>query len=403
MTDHRRHDEKRDLNVKLSAPTTGTRCACADVAKWFFLVLMLSFVCYQPSPARCDEAAAAADTTDAEETEQEDTQAEEFEESSEDPSGGESPSEEETPSDGEAKSEGETKPVEDSKPDKPAPPADTNDDSDPKEEAPSEAPQDDNSSTDSASSDEKAEDEKPKEDKPEEDKPQEDKAEEEKPKEDTAKDKTAEEEKAKPAEAQSEPSETQETKNAEQAQPAETAETTVEMAPTKEVDPPKPPPAETKEPEQTKKPNEEKCIIGSTATLLEKQSGLKFRARVDTGAKSCSLHVEKIEIQDASTKEDVVERMTENIGKVITFVVKNGEGKTHILKRKIATYVIIKTSNKAEGKRRYKVPLTFLWKNMEKEVLVTLNDRQHMDYPLLLGRNFLHGDFLVDVELNSDD
>ena len=40
---------------------------------------------------------------------------------------------------------------------------------------------------------------------------------------------------------------------------------------------------------------------------------------------------------------------------------------------------------------------------MEKEVLVTLNNRQHMEYPLLIGRNFLHGDFLVDVELNSDD
>jgi len=26
-----------------------------------------------------------------------------------------------------------------------------------------------------------------------------------------------------------------------------------------------------------------------------------------------------------------------------------------------------------------------------------------MDYPLLIGRNFLRGDFLVDVDLNSDD
>jgi len=49
------------------------------------------------------------------------------------------------------------------------------------------------------------------------------------------------------------------------------------------------------------------------------------------------------------------------------------------------------------------VPLTFRWKSMEKEVLVTLSDRNHMEYPLLLGRNFLRGDFLVDVELDSDD
>lgn len=182
------------------------------------------------------------------------------------------------------------------------------------------------------------------------------------------------------------------------------AEESVEPERTTEVDPPAKEPAKQEKPKEPKKePKKEKHIIGATATLLEKQSGLKFRARVDSGAKSCSLHVEKISIENESTKEDVAERMTENIGKVISFVVKNGDNKTHILKRKIAGYVIIKTSNKKDGKRRYKVPLTFLWKNMEKEVLVTLNDRQHMDYPLLIGRNFLRDDFLIDVSLNSDD
>ena len=162
-------------------------------------------------------------------------------------------------------------------------------------------------------------------------------------------------------------------------------------------EPPKPAPV------TPKPPKKKKCIIGSTAVLLEKQSEIQFRARVDTGAKSCSLHVEKIKIEDESKKENVTERMTENIGKVIHFEVKNGNNKTHILTSKIAGYVIIKTSDKKEGKRRYKVPLTFRWKSMEKEILVTLNNRKHMDYPLLLGRNFLKGDFLVDVELNSDD
>lgn len=182
------------------------------------------------------------------------------------------------------------------------------------------------------------------------------------------------------------------------------AEESVEPERTTEVEPPAKEPAKQEEPKEPKKePKKEKHIIGATATLLEKQSGLKFRARVDSGAKSCSLHVEKISIENESTKKDVAERMTENIGKVISFVVKNGDNKTHILKRKIVGYVIIKTSNKKDGKRRYKVPLTFLWKNMEKEVLVTLNDRQHMDYPLLIGRNFLRDDFLIDVSLNSDD
>jgi hypothetical protein len=39
--------------------------------------------------------------------------------------------------------------------------------------------------------------------------------------------------------------------------------------------------------------------------------------------------------------------------------------------------------------------------DFEKKVLVTLNDRTDMEFPLLIGRNFLRGDFLVDVEKND--
>lgn len=154
---------------------------------------------------------------------------------------------------------------------------------------------------------------------------------------------------------------------------------------------PEPKPEPKEEPPKTKK----KHVIGATAKLMEKQSELIFSARVDSGAKSCSLHIEKYEIVDES------EKMADNIGKVVKFQVKNGENKTHWLESKIAGYVIIKTSDNRE--RRYKVPITFRWKNMEKEILVTLNNRDHMEYPLLLGRNFLRGDFLVDVEIDSDD
>jgi hypothetical protein len=44
------------------------------------------------------------------------------------------------------------------------------------------------------------------------------------------------------------------------------------------------------------------------------------------------------------------------------------------------------------------VRLALQWKDFSKEVLVTLNDRTDMTYPLLIGRNFLQGDFLVDVD-----
>ena len=56
-----------------------------------------------------------------------------------------------------------------------------------------------------------------------------------------------------------------------------------------------------------------------------------------------------------------------------------------------------------DSERRYKVPLELQWKNVKKRVLVTLNDRAGMRYPLLIGRNFLRGDFVVDVEKDNED
>lgn len=142
-------------------------------------------------------------------------------------------------------------------------------------------------------------------------------------------------------------------------------------------------------------PISQKRIIGATATIMEKQSELLFRARVDSGAKSCSLHIEDYKIENES------DNMAENIGKVVRFHIKNGNRESHWLEAKIAGYVIVKTA--AHRERRYKVPLTLRYKDFEKTVLVTLNNREKMQFPLLLGRNFLVGDFVVDVELDNDE
>ncbi len=153
--------------------------------------------------------------------------------------------------------------------------------------------------------------------------------------------------------------------------------------------------AEEEKGEDATPPKKKKRVIGATTTVLEKQSGLLFRARVDTGSKSCSLHVDEMVIEDEE------EKWVDNIGKVVRFRVKNRSDETHWLEGRIDGYVIIKTSGSRV--RRYKVPLILRWKGIEKKVLVTLNNRNGMEYPLLLGRNFLRGDFLVDVDIDNDD
>ena len=153
--------------------------------------------------------------------------------------------------------------------------------------------------------------------------------------------------------------------------------------------------AEEEKGEDATPPKKKKRVIGATTTVLEKRSGLLFRARVDTGAKSCSLHIEEMVIEDEE------EKWVDNIGKVVRFKAKNRNDKTHWMEGRIAGYVIIKTSDTRV--RRYKVSLILRWKGIEKKVLVTLNNRNGMEYPLLLGRNFLRGDFLVDVDIENDD
>jgi hypothetical protein len=138
-----------------------------------------------------------------------------------------------------------------------------------------------------------------------------------------------------------------------------------------------------------------KHIIGGTATIEEASTGIPFSARIDTGAKTCSIHVEEMEIKDESP------RRLQNIGKSVRFRIKGENGKSDWIEREIVAAVRVKSSvfKNGEFDSRYKVRLALRWNDVEKEVLVTLNDRTDMMYPLLIGRNFLRGDFLVDVAL----
>jgi hypothetical protein len=88
-----------------------------------------------------------------------------------------------------------------------------------------------------------------------------------------------------------------------------------------------------------------------------------------------------------------------NVGKSARVLLKDAKGNTEWIDTKIVAAVRVKSSALKLGEfdHRYKVRLTLKWNDFAKTVLVTLNDRTDMEYPLLIGRNYLRGDFLVDV------
>jgi hypothetical protein len=142
-----------------------------------------------------------------------------------------------------------------------------------------------------------------------------------------------------------------------------------------------------------------KQVIGATATITESNSGLPFSARIDTGATTCSIHAKKWEIEGA------VRHRADNVGKPIRVLIENEKGEQAWVDSVVKSRVRVRSSVQKEDDYhgRYKVLLPLEWNGVRKEVLVTINDRTDMDYPLLIGRNFLRGDFVVDVDIDNAD
>ncbi|TWT87406.1 hypothetical protein Mal64_29450 [Pseudobythopirellula maris] len=138
-----------------------------------------------------------------------------------------------------------------------------------------------------------------------------------------------------------------------------------------------------------------KRLIGATAELTETQSGMSFSARVDTGAQTTSIDTVSWSVEGES------ENMKRNVGKPIRFQIVNGNGKTAWIEGEVADSKRVRTSDGVA--RRYKVKIELEHDGFKKKVLVSLNDRSNMEFPLLIGRNFLEGDYLVDVSKDGND
>lgn len=133
------------------------------------------------------------------------------------------------------------------------------------------------------------------------------------------------------------------------------------------------------------------AVIGPTARITEVSSGVEFTARVDTGAAVSSLHCgpEDVVIEDESPDP------TQNVEKPVRLRLMNRDGHEAWVEARIDDYVEVRSANGAE--HRYRVRLPLRCGPVERHAIVNLKDRSRMTYKMLLGRDFLAGNFVVDV------
>lgn len=128
-----------------------------------------------------------------------------------------------------------------------------------------------------------------------------------------------------------------------------------------------------------------KIVAGWLENVQIFPGSVVVRAKLDTGATLSSLDCDCITPYMRDGEEWV------------SFGVRGADGKITSLERKVLRRVKIKR-HFGETQERLVVRLGMCLADRYKEVDVTLVDRSGFNYPLLVGRNFLHGNVVVDSD-----
>lgn len=107
-----------------------------------------------------------------------------------------------------------------------------------------------------------------------------------------------------------------------------------------------------------------------------------IEAKIDTGAYTCSMHCNHIELK------------TENNKKVLTFTLFNNTTyhSEEFTRKKIK-------NSFGEMEERYIIKTLISIGSKKIKTTISLSDRGSMRYPILIGRKLLKGKFIIDVSL----
>lgn len=113
---------------------------------------------------------------------------------------------------------------------------------------------------------------------------------------------------------------------------------------------------------------------------------LKLKAKLDTGAATSSVNA------------DIIKTIKRGSDRFVFYRIVNGDTKSDVIEAKVTRYTNIKPKRESASYIRRPVVMTeFKIGDQVIREEVNLSQRDHFSYPLLIGRNVLKGNFLVDV------
>lgn len=131
-------------------------------------------------------------------------------------------------------------------------------------------------------------------------------------------------------------------------------------------------------------PVREKLIMGWLESIFLRPWNLRVTAKLDTGAKTSSLHA------------DHISHFTKEGEEWVRFTLDNEEKSPVVVERPLVRTAYIKEHDSRSSKRDV-VTMKLCKNGKEYETEFTLGDRSNFNYPVLLGRNFLQEVAIVDA------
>jgi hypothetical protein len=126
-------------------------------------------------------------------------------------------------------------------------------------------------------------------------------------------------------------------------------------------------------------------IVGAVEWATVEPGNIRMEARIDTGAESTSVHAEDLQLVEKDGK------------RWVHFSLLNPDTNEKVpVELRLRKKIKVKQSD-SEKQTRYVVEMWITLGKIRSLVEVTLSDRDHMEYPLLIGRNMLVDTMIVDV------